>query len=117
MSKPKRALKNLKFLRDRHANAGFDVDYLQKLNGDELAFLEDFARKYYGGDPQQPMAHKKEANQRRYRAERADAMGRADFGSIDFDSELNISTPESYLLLKEELEECAESPIEICPLS
>ena len=67
------ATKNLKFLKRRHELTGFDCDYLDKLNTEELEFMEGFAREFYEGssdDAQQ----RKAGNRRRYSAKQADAL-------------------------------------------
>jgi hypothetical protein len=79
---------------------GFDCDYLDDLNEEELKFLEAFAERYYSGHPDQPTEHKKEANRRR-NSVRNEAIFFVN-SSVVADS-INDLDPEKILLLKEEL--------------
>lgn len=94
--------RHLKFLQRRHSQTGFDSDYIDKLGPEALAWLDEFARGYYDGDPSQSQEHKKEANQRRYRAKSADVMSKI---SDVAESVVSVDDldPEKLLMLKEQL--------------
>jgi len=69
--------RNLNFLKKRHALAGFDSDYIGKLNSAEVVWFEQFSRNYYDGlRDGQSEENFKEANRRRYRAKVADALSK-----------------------------------------
>lgn len=96
-----KTLANIRFLQRRHGLTGFDSDYLAKLSDTELQFLEDFARKYYDGHPDQPIEHKKEAHHRRYMAKVADGFKGAIYEIPD--TQIDDLDPETLYLLKESL--------------
>lgn len=97
-----KALRNLRFLQRRHRVTGFDVDYLLKLDAEQLAWLETFARKYYNGEGESDPERKKEANHRRYMSKSADAMGVSNSFTEGYElSNADHLTPERILLLQD----------------
>lgn len=99
-----KARKNIKFLKKRHKVTGFDSDYIDKLNDDELKFMEEFARNYYDGEDPDP-DYRAESNYRRYRAKKADAMSMASSKGVEVLSDMLVDDldPEKILQIKEDL--------------
>lgn len=89
------------FLLKRHGLTGLDIDYVNRLSDAECAWYEKFARNYYDGDGDQSIAHKKEANRRRYRAKKADAMRVADASPVWPEDAKDSLDPEKLYLLRE----------------
>lgn len=119
MTKQRNPKSNLKFFKNRHEDSGCDYDYIDKLDPIAAAFLEKFSRGYYTGDRKcieelsegaslAPSAQDQleEANHRRYLATSAEALSRSiPLRDGHRDHEVNSATPESILILKEELDE------------
>ena len=66
-------IKVIKYYQQRQKEFGNDIDYLNKLNKDELIYMYYFVKEYYNGEQIQDAKLKKEVNHHRYAA-RTDAL-------------------------------------------
>ena len=79
---------------------GLDIDYLDKLSDEELAWYVDFVKRYYGGQSSD-LEERQDCNRRSYLAKQADAMSLS-VSIDDLEAPKNISNPEEILILLED---------------